>query len=430
MGVNLMNMLKEVFPDRNGRPPDVAWKLQKFHGILHVVYFIILFGWSENTSGQWGEHAHIEMFKRLARLTNNKDVNPQFLSWHQRTGHLQDERLAHDESDLELESAEKGFAQCELALRFPMFYAATHFRKMEYRIATNGSNGRGIHSIDIFSLPASRIPQIWFVKEHPILMKLPTALAVFAYDFLKDKLRNLPVISAGVPSVTQANYVLTHHLQAGRDGKHLRTFSCLTLGLENLDGVQRIRSYPFGPEHQFHGKNNRPTVFVVPPRKYSGVSWTDFNFSSIKEATDKLWVGRIELLFSCSFRSDPGSLLTTEGGVECQLALISFFYPFNLPAAMGPMQKLAGAQMYYEPSESWACVVPVRHIVGRAPLMRSFVGGGVFGTIPVRFSSAAVRNAHFRHGKADSADGKRLGSKLFELNPYAWRFGRALFSSK
>ena len=46
MGVNLMNMLKEVFPDRNGRSPDVAWKLQKFHGILHVVYFIILFGWS------------------------------------------------------------------------------------------------------------------------------------------------------------------------------------------------------------------------------------------------------------------------------------------------------------------------------------------------------------------------------------------------
>ena len=114
--------------------------------------------------------------------------------------------------------------------------------------------------------------------------------------------------------------------------------------------------------------------------------------------------------------------------VDCELAQISFFYQFDLPAAMGPIQKLAGAQMYYEPSTPWVAVVPVRHIVGRAPLMRSFRGGGVTGTIPHCF--ARHRQSHFEQGKADSQDGCRLGSKLFEFNPYAWSFGRALVDSK
>ena len=98
--------------------------------------------------------------------------------------------------------------------------------------------------------------------------------------------------------------------------------------------------------------------------------------------------------------------------------------------------------MYYEPSTQWVAVVLVRHIghidillticqrhiIGRAPLMRSFVGGGVTGTIPHCF--ARHRQSHFEQGKADLQDGSRLGSKLFEFNPYAWSFGRALVACK
>ncbi len=34
----------------------------------------VMWGWSENTSCQGPEHAHIDIIKSVAHLTNNKDV--------------------------------------------------------------------------------------------------------------------------------------------------------------------------------------------------------------------------------------------------------------------------------------------------------------------------------------------------------------------
>ena len=83
--------------------------------------------------------------------------------------------------------------------------------------------------------------------------------------------------------------------------------------------------------------------------------------------------------------------------------------------------------MYYEPESPWRRVVPVKFIVGRAPLQRSYPAGGVTGTIPncYRMHKAAA----FRHGKADS-NGGALGSPLYELNLYAWSFGRPMDPSR
>jgi hypothetical protein len=80
------------------------------------------------------------------------------------------------------------------------------------------------------------IPEIWEVKEHPILKRLPTALAIFAFEFLDCRLSRLPDPSlAGGPTVLQANSVLEQYLLHRRDGKHLHTFSCLKLELKGLD---------------------------------------------------------------------------------------------------------------------------------------------------------------------------------------------------
>ena len=76
----------------------------------------------------------------------------------------------------------------------------------------------------------------------------------------------------------------------------------------------------------------------------------------------KLWVGRVELLFSCCFAWDQD--------FHCDLALVSFLYPFKVPTAIkGSLQK-AGCNMYYDPAPRlWIRVVPVRHTIGRSCLI-------------------------------------------------------------
>ena len=55
---------------------------EKAHSILHKVREIVMWGWSENTSCQGPEHAHIDIIKSVAHLTNNKDVFLCILRYH------------------------------------------------------------------------------------------------------------------------------------------------------------------------------------------------------------------------------------------------------------------------------------------------------------------------------------------------------------
>ncbi len=75
---------------------------------------------------------------------------------------------------------------CELAIIYPLLHAAIHFKDLKYLI---GSNRKGLgRYISERALPADRIPQLDFEKQHPILNHLPTALGVFSLDFLQKKL--------------------------------------------------------------------------------------------------------------------------------------------------------------------------------------------------------------------------------------------------
>ena len=71
--VDLLELLKKNLPDKCGEAS--SWNFEKEHSILHNVSEIVpLWGNSDNTSCQGAEHAHIELIKSVAHLTNNKDV--------------------------------------------------------------------------------------------------------------------------------------------------------------------------------------------------------------------------------------------------------------------------------------------------------------------------------------------------------------------
>ena len=54
--------------------------------------------------------------------------------------------------------------------------------------------------------------------------------------------------------------------------------------------------------------------------------------------------------------------------------------------------------------------------------MKCYLGSKDTGTIPSHL--AKYKEKHFKYGHADNVG--RLGSKLYELNTFAWRFGRPI----
>jgi len=255
------------------------------------------------------------------------------------------------------------------------------------------------------------------VDAHPVLSTLPLDLALFTYAYLKHTLGlPNPAEASGKLRPCELNSALRKHLVEDQQGRHIATFGCLELESEKCLGVQRIRCFPFSYD-KFHNSIQRPFVAVVPPERYSGIAFQDFNMSDAKHRA-RLWIGRIELLFTCTFRD--------RNGVEARynLAFISFLYDFKLPSAMGPLQRTAGARMFYVPSKSWTIVLPVNHILGKVPLMKVYLGGSSAPTIPHSF--AGQKQRYFKRGCADQAGDKGVGtgSKLFEVNVHLWQFGR------
>ncbi len=68
-------------------------------------------------------------------------------------------------------------------------------------------------------------------------------------------------------------------------------------------------------------------------------------------------------------------------------------------------------------------VAPAENMVGRVLLIPCFLAGNSTPTIPHKFSKR--RDSGFPFGCADSAAvDERLGSNLYEVNPWLWQFGR------
>jgi hypothetical protein len=262
---------------------------------------------TQNTSGPWGESSHRDLLKSLVGLLNNKDIFLQFAKFHERSGMVQREMLAASGCDAEACSVEyqsrakqKNYSEnppCELAVRYPLMHAAVYFKDLIYTKGSTGMHKQGRYILDLWSLPADRIPQLDLAIEHPAIREIPSLLGVFSYYFLQKK---LGLQQTSMPTVAQINEVLTKNMNTPL----LRTFGCLSLKLPGCQGIQRIRSYPFGPDDTFHGRNCIPTVFVIPPKRFNNhaASYHSFEFQG-PQHVKSLWVGRVELFFTCSFKS-------------------------------------------------------------------------------------------------------------------------------
>ena len=120
----------------------------------------------------------------------------------------------------------------------------------------------------------------------------------------------------------------------------------------------------------FHGINitrgtgrNLSELFLPGPQKYSGIAFRDYDLRNA-EHRGAMWVGRVELLFSVTFKNSEGSL------IEYDLALLSCLYDFDHPTAMGPLQRKSGVRMFYVPSIPWTIVYPSTIFLGGCRLCR------------------------------------------------------------
>jgi len=208
--------------------------------------------------------------------------------------------------------------------------------------------------------------------------------------------------------------VLRLHLCADKQGRHLRTFGTVELENERCLGVQRVRCYPFSFD-KYRRTNPRQFVGLVPPRRYTGIAFKDFDLGNSSHR-QKMWVGRVELLFSATFNDGQGTQY------DFDLAFVSCLYDFEHPSAAGPLQRTAGARMFYVPSTAWTIVLPINHILGRVPLMRLYLNGSTEPTIPHSF--AGDKDTYFKYGCADRAGCIGTGSMLYELNVHLWQYGR------
>lgn len=422
-GKAMMEALKDTFPEKSGE--KMAWCFPKFHDIIHIPLWIILLGWIENFSGQQGERGHKELLKSLAGCINNHDVFKQYLRFWERAEQLSRARREASDSDSCPDSGarsdrarDEAMHACELGVRCPLYFMALHRKELHHvpgsKSKWGGGKSEGRQRLNVWLL---RDSQAKAVKEHLILRRLPAELASFAYMFARATL-GLPGPDdrSGTPSVEELNTVLQRNLCADNRGNHLGTFGCVELESEKCLGVQRVRCYPFSFD-KFHGANPQQYVGLVPPERYSGIAFKDFDLG-IARHREQMWVGRVELLFTASFRSARGEAF------QFNLAFLSCLYDFEHPSAMGPLQRRSGARMFYVPSTPWTIVLPINHILGRVPLMRLYLQGSTEPTIPHSF--ARDKELYFEHGCADRAGRGNVGtgSRLYELNVHLWQFGR------
>lgn len=136
-----------------------------------------------------------------------------------------------------------------------------------------------------------------------------------------------------------------------------------------------------------------------------------------------LWYGRLQLLFRCTL-CPARAFDDTQRHTEVTLAFFSTFEPVDL-TPRSVMQR-EGVPMFYDSASSSALpslyICPVKNVLGRVPLIPCFVEGNTCNTIPHRF--ARLGRSVLGGAAADSRQDSGNGSRLYELHPWMWRYGR------
>ena len=154
-------------------------------------------------------------------------------------------------------------------------------------------------------------------------------------------------------------------------------------------------------------------VLIQPPLFYCGRRLSALDVDNSRHRKD-LWVGQVVLFFHATVLGKQTRKR------RLALALVSCLYDLTIPEIRASPPK--EERFFYVPDKAWTIVVPVRNILGRAPLMRCYLEGGQHNTIP--HSMAAKRERYFAEGHADRSGAPGTGSKVFEFNWHMWRWGR------
>ncbi len=110
----------------------------------------------------------------------------------------------------------------------------------------------------------------------------------------------------------------------------------------------------------------------------------------------------------------------------CNLVIISTFEQLKLPISWLMEHAQAGVTKLYEPFPTPCLyVAPAACMVGRVPLIPSFLAGNSTPTIPHKYSQHKRSASGFPVGSCDTAEADaRHGSNVYEVNTWLWQFGR------
>jgi hypothetical protein len=136
----------------------------------------------------------------------------------------------------------------------------------------------------------------------------------------------------------------------------------------------------------------------------------------------KLWYARPQLFFKATFCPTGGRLQTCRH-MEMDLVFFSKFEPIKLTPDSHIQQK--GVPMLYEHGDKQVPtlhICPVGNVLGRVPLIPCFLRGNTAPTIPFSFRG---QRALGRYAMADGRPDSGSGSKLYEVNIWMWKYGRA-----
>ena len=162
---------------------------------------------------------------------------------------------------------------------------------------------------------------------------------------------------------------------------------------------------------------------LVAPYPFRLESLDEFNPLTDFDMTggDDVWYARPQLFFSCTL-CPTGQMGDKGSHREVSLVFFSTFEPISLPR--DSVMQRNGIPMLYERAASQLptlYVCPVENVLGSAPLLPCYIMGNKHNTIPHALWYEVPDGA-----AADSWKDNGTGSRLFEVNIWMWRYGRAL----
>ena len=145
-----------------------------------------------------------------------------------------------------------------------------------------------------------------------------------------------------------------------------------------------------------------------PPETFDLAS--DFDMSG----SNLLWYGRLQLLFRCTLcHTDAGAARDVERHLEVSLAFFNTFEPVELTP--NSVMQRQGVPMLYDSASCAALpslyLCHAKNVLGRVPMIPSFVAGNAHPTIPHSF-----RGRQLAGGMADTQPNRGNCSCLFEVN--------------